>query len=62
MTNDFEPTHEDFKAMKKALKLTNADIARIVGLSVGSVENQTRPTKELPTWIRSMIYVWKNYK
>lgn len=52
-------THDDFKAMKRDLNLTNADIAEIIGLSEGSVKNQTQSSKELPTWIKSMLYVWK---
>lgn len=55
-------THDDFKSMKNDLNLTNADIAEITGLSVDSVKNQTQSSKELPTWIKSMIYVWKKTK
>lgn len=51
--------HSDFKAMKKALGLTNAYIAEITGLSVDSVKTMTQPSKELPTWAKAMIYVWK---
>lgn len=51
--------NELFKAMKKALKITNADIAEITGLTADSVKNQTQPNKELPTWAKSMIFVWK---
>lgn len=52
-------THEDFKEMKKALKIKNADIAEITGLSVDSVKTLTQPNKELPAWIRSMIFVYR---
>ncbi|MDM1452211.1 hypothetical protein [Myroides odoratimimus] len=56
-------THEDFKAMKKALKITNADIAEITGLSKGNVDNTTKASAEdLPAWIKSMIYVWNKLK
>lgn len=55
-------THDDFKSMKNDLNLTNADIAEITGLSVDSVKNQTQSSKELPTWIKSMLYVWKKTK
>ena len=51
--------NELFKAMKKELKITNADIAEITGLTTDSVKNQTQPNKELPTWAKSMIFVWK---
>ena len=56
-------THEDFKAMKKELKIGNAEIAEIIGLTTGSVKNQTAPAKkELPAWAKSMIFVWKKLK
>lgn len=58
-----EYTHEDFKTMKKDLKLTNADIADIIGgLTADSVKSMTRRNAELPKWIISMIYVWKELK
>jgi len=52
-------THKDFKELKKQLGLKNRDISLIVGLSEFSVKNQTAPSKELPTWAKSMIYVFK---
>ena len=55
-------THEDFKEMKKQLKLTNASIASEIGLTADSVKNQTAPAKELPAWAKSMILVWQKLK
>jgi len=55
-------THADFKEMKKQLGLTNASIAEITDLSVNSVKTMTQPNKELPTWAKSMIFVWKKLK
>ena len=55
-------THEDFKLMKKQLKLTNASIASEIGLTADSVKNQTAPAKELPTWAKSMIFIWQKLK
>ncbi|MDM1057900.1 hypothetical protein [Myroides odoratimimus] len=56
-------THEDFKAMKKALKLTNQDIAEITGLSEGTVKNLTKPSADdLPSWIKSMLYIYLKMK
>lgn len=52
------PTHKDFKELKKQLGLKNRDIALIIGLTEFSVKNQTAPSKELPTWAKSMIYVF----
>ena len=57
-----ENLHADFKAMKKELGLNNADVASIVGLSVDSVKTMTQPSKELPSWAKAMIYVWKHFK
>lgn len=54
-----EFTHEDFREMKKALKINNADIAIIAGLTEGSVKTLTKRSVELPSWIKTMIYVWK---
>lgn len=45
--------------MKKQLGLTNALIASEIGLTSDSVKNQTAPSKELPAWAKSMIFVWK---
>lgn len=54
------PNHKDFKELKKQLCLKNKDIALIIGLTEFSVKNQTAPSKELPTWAKSMIYVFNN--
>jgi len=54
-------THEDFKDMKRQLKLTNASIAEITGLSTDSVKTMTQPNRELPAWAKSMIFVWKQF-
>lgn len=60
MSNEY--THDDFKAMKKALKLTNADIAKIIGLTTNSVKTLSQPSAELPSWAKAMLYVWKELK
>lgn len=54
--NQKEFTHDDFKAMKKALKLKNEDIAIIVGVSKGNVTNTARPGKKLPSWARALCF------
>ena len=54
--------NEIFKAMKKELKITNSDIAEITGLTVDSVKTMTQPNRDLPTWAKSMIFVWKRLK
>lgn len=55
-------TSEDFKAMKKALKLTNKDIALIIGTGEANVKIQTAPRKELATWAKSMLYVYDHFQ
>ena len=56
------PTHQDLKDLKKQFKIKNSDIAAIVGLPVDSVKTMTQPGKELPSWAKSMIFVWKKQK
>lgn len=56
------PTHQDLKDLKKQFKIKNSDIAEIVGLTVDSVKTMTQPGKELPSWAKSMIFVWKKQK
>lgn len=56
------PTHQDLKDLKKQFKLKNSDIAEIVGLTVDSVKTMTQPNKELPSWAKAMIYIWKKQK
>lgn len=56
-----ENLHSEFKQMKKELGLNNADVAQITGLSVDSVKTMTQPSKELPSWAKAMIYVWKHF-
>jgi DNA-binding transcriptional regulator YiaG len=53
------PTHQDLKDLKKQFKIKNSDIAEIVGLTVDSVKTMTQPKKELPSWAKAMIFVWK---
>lgn len=55
-------SHNDFKDLKKHFNLKNSDIAEIVGLTTDSVKTMTQPNKELPSWVKSMMYVWKKQK
>lgn len=57
-----EATHQDFRDLKKKFNLKNSDVAEILGLTVDSVKTLTQPNKELPTWAKAMIYVWKKQK
>ena len=58
----YQPTHQDLKDLKKQFKIKNSDIAEIVGLTVDSVKTMTQPNKELPSWAKAMIFVWKKQK
>ena len=51
--------HNRFKAMKKALRLNNQDIADITGLNYNSIKNQTQPNKDLPRWLKLAIVVFE---
>lgn len=52
-------TKDDFKILKRELKLTNKDIADIVGLEPTSVNTMLSKNRELPTWAKSMIYGYR---
>ena len=49
--------HKRYKAMKKALGYTNADIAKIIGNSSTSVRTVTQPSKEIPRWLKLAIVI-----
>lgn len=52
--------YDDWRTLKKALNLTNKDVAEIVGLEEQSIKNQLSPKKKLPTWARGLIYGYVN--
>ena len=52
--------HTRLKALKKALNLTNADIAQITGSTTDSIKSVTQPNKELPRWLKFAIYVFES--
>ena len=51
--------HSRYKAMKSALKLTNADISDIIGNTPDSVKSTTQPNKDLPRWSKLAIVVFE---
>lgn len=51
--------HNRYKAMKSALKLTNADISDIIGNTSDSVKSTTQPNKDLPRWLKLAIVVYE---
>lgn len=50
---------ERYKAMKKALRYTNKDIAEITGNSEDSVKTVTQPNKDIPRWLKLAIVVFE---
>lgn len=59
---EYNFTSNDFKLMKKDLKLNNEDVAHIIGTTLSNVKKQTNSNVKLATWAKSMIYVWKYFK
>lgn len=53
-------THKEWNAYKKERKLTNATIAKMLGMSIDSVKTMTQPGRDLPKWAIAMLYEWKN--
>ena len=51
--------HEKYKAMKSALKLTNADIADITGNTPDSIKSSTQPNKPFPRMLKLAIVVYE---
>jgi hypothetical protein len=51
--------HSRYKKMKSVLKLTNADIAEIIGNTSDSVKSTTQPKKDLPRWLKLAIVVFE---
>lgn len=55
-------TAQDFKDLKKELKLTNKDVAEILNTSEENIKSQTGAHKPIGRWAVGMIYIWKHYK
>lgn len=51
--------HTRYKAMKKALGMTNADIAGIMGGTVESVRTTTQPSKNAPRWLKLVVVIYE---
>ena len=52
--------HKEYKAMKKELKITNADVAVITGHTTGTVKHATREGGEFPRWLKLAVLLHKN--
>lgn len=57
--NNKEFTSQDFKAFKKAFKLTNKDVAKIIGTGETNVKNQTAPNKPIATWAKAFCFMFE---
>lgn len=51
--------HDRYKAMKKGLKLTNRDIAKITGNTTDSIKSTTQPNKPFPRNLKFAIWVFE---
>ena len=55
--------HEKLKALMKERGLNNFhDIARITGHSYQSVKTMLQPNREIPRWVKLVLYVWEDGK
>lgn len=48
--------------MKKALKITNSDIADITGNTPDSIKTTTQPNKEIPRWLKLAIVIFERMR
>lgn len=51
--------HKRYKAMKKALGMTNDDIAEIMGGTTESVRTTTQPSKKAPRWLKLVVVIYE---
>jgi hypothetical protein len=51
--------HEKLKALMKERGLNFFDIAKITGHSYNSVKSMLQPNRELPRWVKLVLYVWE---
>ena len=52
-------THEEFKEMKRDLKITNKDIAKLLKCSEQNIRNHSVPGKELGKIPVSMLFIYR---
>ena len=50
---------EKYKEMKRSLKITNKDVAKITGNTERSISELTRPSGNFPRNLRLAIWVWE---
>ena len=51
-------THDDFKKMKRELKITNKDIAEILNCSEQNIRNHSAPGEKLGKIPISMLFIY----
>ena len=51
--------HQKLKTLMKERDLNFHDIARITGHRYQSVKTMLQPNKELPRWVKLVLYVWE---
>lgn len=50
--------HEKLKALMKERGFSYSDIAEITGHSYNSVKSMLQPNREIPRWVKLVLYVW----
>ena len=57
---DNKTDHEKLKALMKERGLNYFDIAKITGLTYNTVKTSLQPNREVPRWVKLVLYVWEN--
>ena len=50
-------SHKDFNNILKESGTNRKELAENIGLKYSSVNNQLAPSKELPTWAKSVVFI-----
>ena len=56
-----EEERAEFKKLQKEFGLNNKAIALALGLKYESVKNQLAPSKKLPKWAVSMVFIYSKF-
>ena len=54
--------HQKLQALMLELGLTYHKISEITGHSYESVKTMLQPNKEIPRWVKLLLYVWETKK
>lgn len=55
-------SHEEFKEMKKSLKINNKDIAELLNCTEQNIRNHSNPKKKLGKIPISMLFIYRKLK